>query len=109
MQAKAKDFFYRNDVSRQAPGIKDCKSVRDPNTGKKIKKQKRTMVTTILEAYEYFKEINPDIVIGKSSFYTLRPAEVLPVSETPHNVCVCTQHANYLNLFNAIKKNIVFA
>lgn len=103
-QQVVKDFFYRDDVSRQAPGMKDCKTVRDPETGVKVKKQKRTMILTIREAYEYFKEINPEIDIGKSSFYNLRPTEVLPIADTPHNVCVCTQHANYINLFKSLKK-----
>lgn len=100
------NFYYRDDVSRQAPGIKDCKSVIDAKTGTKVKKQKRIMLVTVNEAFEYFKELHPEINIGTSSFYILRPDEVLLVSDTPHNVCVCTQHSNYINLFDSLKKYI---
>lgn len=103
-QKATKDFFYRDDVSRQAPGRKDFKTVRDPDTGVKSKKQKRTMVMTIREAFAYFKDINPEINIGRSSFFNLRPTEVLPIADTPHNVCVCMHHTNYINLLEALNK-----
>ncbi|XP_075166107.1 uncharacterized protein LOC142238344 [Haematobia irritans] len=36
-----KQFFIRDDISRQSPGIKDYKSIKDPITGKRIQIQKR--------------------------------------------------------------------
>lgn len=48
--------FYNNDeISRQAPGKRDVKSVKDPVTGKRGLIQIRHMVMGIGEAYQQFK------------------------------------------------------
>lgn len=99
-----RDFYYRDDISRQAPGIKDYKTIKDTVTGKKTKRQKRHMVVTIREAYQCFKDQHTDINIGKSVFYSLRPAEVLPVAYTSHVVCVCAQHSNIINKVECVGK-----
>lgn len=98
------DFYNRDDISRQMPGIKDVKTVKS-NNGTKIRIQKRTMVMNIREAYEIFKEIHPEVPVGKTVFYYERPAHILPINDTPHNVCVCTTHSNYINLLYAISKH----
>lgn len=54
-------------------------------------------IQTIREAYQFFKNSHPDSKIGKSAFYNLRPAEMLPVSYTSHVLCFCAQHSNILN------------
>lgn len=98
------DFYNRDDISRQLPGMKDVKSIKS-NTGTKLRIQKRTMIMSIREAFELFKETFPATSIGKTVFYTERPAYILPISYTPHNVCVCTTHSNYINLLLAISKH----
>lgn len=91
--------YYENDkVSRQTPGKRDKKSVKDPNTGKGSLIQIRHMLVTISESYEMFKIENENTVISKSKFYKLRPQHILPVSETPHNVCVCKYHYNFSSI-----------
>jgi len=91
---------YENDnVSWQAPGKRDFKSYRV--NGEKVQKQKRFMLMNISEAFELFKKEYP-ISIHKSKFYELRPPHVVPVKETPHNVCVCVKHANFLFLIEAL-------
>lgn len=100
------DFYQRDDVSRQAPGIKDKKSVKNPQTGKRESVQKRHLVMTVKEALQIFCRENPDTKIHCSKFMDLRPQHVLPCSEMPHNVCVCTYHANITFLLEAISKEI---
>lgn len=95
------DFYNRDDISCQMPGIKDVKTVKS-NTGTKMRIQKRIMIMSIREAFELFKKAHSEISIGKTVFYNERPAHILPVNETPHNVCVCTTHSNYINLLLAI-------
>lgn len=100
---KLVDAFYKSDdVSRQAPGIRDVKSVKDAVTGIRTRYQKRHMIVTVGEAYSLFVDENPGTQIGKSSFYDLRPKHVLLSSEMPHNVCVCKYHANMDFLLSSI-------
>lgn len=78
-------FYNRDDISRQMPGIKDVKTVKS-NTGMKMRVQKRTMIMSIREAFEIFKETHPEISIGKTVFYNERPAHILTINDTSHNV-----------------------
>lgn len=52
------EFYCRDDVSCQAPGIKDVVTVRKKDKTKK-KLQKMHTVITIGEAYEEFKKMSP--------------------------------------------------
>lgn len=99
-------FYQRDDVSCQAPGIRDVKSVKDTKTGKRILCQKRYMTMTVREAYYLFTNDNPDVNIKIAKFYELRPPYVLLTSEMPHNVCVCKYHANFNYLVGSIAKKI---
>lgn len=99
------DFFCQDDISRQAPGIKDYSTIKDKD-GTKQKIQKRHLVMTVGEAYQEFKKGFPDLKVGKSKFYSLRPSHVLLHSATPHNVCVCKYHFNVIDLTQSIAKVI---
>ena len=68
--------------------------------------QKRYMITSIEEEFEQFKDSHPDITIGKSTYFSLPLQYVLPVVDTPRNVCVCKYHCNYINLIEALSKHI---
>lgn len=61
---------------------------------------------TVKEALQIFCLENPDAKIHCSKFMDLRPRHVLPCSEMPHNVCVCTYHANVTFLLECIAKEI---
>ena len=91
---RVKDFYVRDDVSRQAPGIKDCIVIRD--TGDKRKEQKRHMLMTVFEAYKCYCAQYPEDrnKVGKSKFAEFRPKHVLLQAQTPQNVCVCIYHEN---------------
>lgn len=58
---------------------------------------------TVNEAFIQFKSEHPEVQIEKSSFYNLRPPHVMPVSQTPHNVCVCKYHANVNFLIQSLR------
>lgn len=66
------------------------------------------MVISVAEAYALFKNKYPDPKMGKSTFYEMRPVLVRPMSEIPHDVCVCMHHvcshANYSYLVEAVHK-----
>lgn len=101
---KVKDFYARDDISYQCSGKADYIVVRQPEHNTKIKMQKRYLKMAISELYElYKKDAGNREVVGKSTFFELRPAHVKLTEETPHNVCVCQLHANFAYLCSALK------
>lgn len=95
------EFYLRDDVSRQMPGMKDFKSFKNAS-GKKEKIQLRYMMMTCEHALEIYNLENPLHRSGKSVFYQLRPAFVLPASKTPHDVCSCQYHQDMYLLFDSL-------
>ena len=91
-------------MSRQMPGRKDVVTVRID--GQKHKLQKKLMIMNVMEAYKLFKEEHPEIEIGKSKFASLRPVNVIPVSERDQNVCCCCYHENFDLLVSGIQKSV---
>ena len=102
IKEKVMQFFNRDDISRQAPGKRDVKLVKDPSSGKRTLIPKRHMLMTIGEAFGEFKKENKDILIEKSKFYELRPEHVILSSQMPHHVCVCKYHANFEFLIQSL-------
>lgn len=83
-----KRFYEEDDISRVMPGMKDVKSIKEG--GKKIRKQKRLLLSNLKELYREFKIRNPGTKIGFSRFATLRPKYcVMAGAAGTHNVCVC--------------------
>lgn len=103
LESEIKKFYHNDLVSRQLPGMKDYVSVRTGD-GKKEKLQKRILLYTVFEAYQLFKTENPDKKIGKSKFASLRPQNVVPVSDRDHNVCCCRYHENFDLLLDGLRK-----
>ena len=56
------------------PGRKDFVTVLE--NGRKVKVQKKIMLSTFVEAFRTFQEDHPDEKIGKSTFAALRPPNV---------------------------------
>ena len=91
---KVRQFYMRDDVSREMPGKKDFLSVVNDN-GKREHMQKRLMLCNLREAHQLFKRENPDVVVGLSKFSELRPAQCILAGPTgTHTVCVCVHHQN---------------
>jgi hypothetical protein len=89
-KAQVLAFFERDDVSRQASGMRDFIRLGMSSV------QKRHMCFTIREAYFLFKQEFPDVAIRKSKFANLRPHHVRVQAETSKNVCVCAIHYNFI-------------
>lgn len=100
------NFFTRDDISRQAPGKRDTKSVKNAESGKREIFQKRHLTMTVKEAFSLYKNENPGTQVALSKFYDLRPKHVLLSSEMPHNVCVCRYHANFNYIVQSIHEKI---
>ncbi|KAG1682566.1 hypothetical protein GQR58_010849 [Nymphon striatum] len=101
--ANVKNFYKRDDISRQAPGRRNVINVRGAD-GIKIQFQTRHLTSSILETHALFCEEFPDTRIGKSKFAELRPRHVLLSSKLPHNVCLCRHHENFIIAINALHK-----
>ena len=91
-------FYESDEISRMMPGKKDSIKV----DGSLV--QKRYLYNNLSETYELFKADNPDDVVGRSKFASLRPQHVLPVDGIPHSVCVCAIHENMRFLIECLKK-----
>jgi hypothetical protein len=57
---------------------------------------------TVQEVFCQFKVEFPTVNIGKSKFASLRPQHVMLCHETPHNVCVCAVHFNFISVINTL-------
>ncbi len=98
LEDKVSNFYMNDDVSWAAPGMRDAVTIGDG------KKQKRYMTVNINEAYQLFKEQNPDAKIGKSKFFEFRPKHVLLMADIPHNVCICKTHDDMDSLLSGLAK-----
>ena len=90
VKEKVEAFYEDDDISRLCPGKKDC--LEEMMTLKK-RRLKRLVLSNLSEIYSKFKEENPDLKIGFSTFASLRPRWcVLAGPSGTHSVCVCTHH-----------------
>ena len=86
------------------PGKQDVFTVRDKNS--KSKEQKRVLTMTVAETHSLFVGENPTIVVGKSKFAELWPAEVLRSSKMPCNICGCIYHGNIALLLEEFHRKL---
>ncbi|CAF0921078.1 unnamed protein product, partial [Didymodactylos carnosus] len=99
------ESFYKQDsISWQAPGKRDCVTVKE--NGVKVKRQKRHLLYNIREVYELFMLEYPNVVISRSSFAKLRPKFVLYKKTFAHRVCICVIHENISLLLESLSKQI---
>lgn len=97
---KVKSFYERDDISRQAPGIKDVVTVKEDGVKEKV--QVRHLFSSIRETHALFCSENEEVTIGKSKFSDLRPKHVKTSNKMPHNICLCKYHANFILAINAL-------
>ena len=97
-----KAFYTRDDVSRQAPGLKDVRTIRKPD-GSKERMQIRHLYSSLKETHALFISEHGNI-IGRSKFADLRPKHVLLSCQLPHNVCMCKYHENFILAVNSLHK-----
>ena len=92
VKERIQEFYLRSDISWMAPGRKDCITVIRDRV--KVQEQRRYHVMTTCEAHALSLEEYPNISVGLSKFKSFRPDVVLFKDKMPHNVCVCSYHAN---------------
>ena len=89
-EKKVHEMYNDDRYSKMLPGKSDCVSV-----GKKEYRQKRLMYCRTNELYTKFCEEYPNLKVGISKFYTLKPKWYISVDASGgHSVCVCTTHQN---------------
>jgi hypothetical protein len=89
-----RQFFLSDEVSCGTPGKSQFISMRT-ESGKKEDIQLRYMAMTLSEAYNLFKEEHGKLV-STGFFCELRPKYVKLVGDTPHNVCACRLHEDFI-------------
>lgn len=93
--------YYLNDdldCSIQSPRPRDVVRVRGADGTNLV--PKRYMSRTIRESYLKLREAHPEVKIGLTKFYSLRPAHV--VTSPYREECVCVHCANYELCMSAI-------
>ena len=101
MISVVKTYYERGDISRQAPGMNDCRVFREKD-GQKKKLQIRHLTAFLKETFALFVEEFPEAGIGKSKFAELRPKHVYLSKQLPHNVCTCRYHENFISAVDAL-------
>lgn len=100
-EKKIKDFYTSDENSRVMPSTKDTVSMKV--NGLKQKVQKRLLLLSLKELYHMFKQENPNVSVGFSTFAKNRPKNcILPGQSGTHSVCVCTIHQNVKTMLDAI-------
>lgn len=99
-----KNFYRRDDISRQLSGKKEYKSIKN-EAGEKEKVQKRLLMYTLKELHDLYKKENSGNPVGISKFCELRPEEVQLASTKNHRVCCCVYCENLSLLLTACEFN----
>jgi hypothetical protein len=101
------DFYTSDEYTRQLPGMKNVKSIKQGN--KRVKVQKRLLLMNLNELYAEYKKQSTVLgyqTFGFSVFASKRPANVVTVgSSGTHSVCVYVYHQNVKLMLSAIHIN----
>ena len=98
------NFYLRDDISYQLPGIKDTLVIKEDDASKVIY-QKRTLVSNLCETYVLFKEENDQVYIIQSSFAELIPAFLIEKAASIHRNCLWLYHENICLLLKVLDKH----
>lgn len=97
------EFYNRDDVSQMLPGKNDVKRVTDSDGNVKML-QKRVMLLTVGGAYQEFKKLHQKASdVSMTTFFRLKPKQIMVNSKMPYIGCLCKTHVNIEYLFNSIK------
>ena len=80
------------------PGQKDKVSIQT-----NVFEQKQLLLCNIDKLFAEFKKTYPDVRIGQTSFFSMRPKQCITVSATGTHVCVCTYHQNVMLMATSSK------
>lgn len=91
-----KNHFLREDISRVMPGKKDFVSIKLED-GQRTHIQKQLLMCNIDELYQKFKIEYPNVKVGLTKFFTLRPKQcVLAGDSGTHMVCIYHQNVKLM-------------
>ncbi|XP_067634704.1 uncharacterized protein [Eurosta solidaginis] len=99
-------FYERDDISRVSPRVRDVKEYLS-ESGEKILLPTRHMVLSCREACALFNEEQGNSgkdTCGITFFLRHRPDHVKLIKELPHNMCLCSYHANFIDAVSALHK-----
>lgn len=95
---KVINFYLKDENSCVAPGANDV------ITKKKKRMRKRYLTDTIGNLYlKFCKESEGGHLIGRATFYKLRPFWVVKMKISERNTCLCKKHSNFNFLFDRLK------
>ena len=109
IKKKVYDYYFRDDITYQAPGKRDNITIKENGLQKAL--QKRYLLYTLRELHKLFIQENPTITISRSSFQDLRPVNAfvkLLVCDDTQQTCMfsdCNQCS--FNLRNKIEHKII--
>jgi hypothetical protein len=83
------------------PGKRDVKTF--IINGQKVKTNVRILQAPVKEVFGIFKEENPTVKIGLTTFSSMIPKNVKHFNKMPYFSCKCRYHENYRFTFNALK------
>jgi hypothetical protein len=69
VKRKIVDFYEHDDSSRQCAGKKEFKSIKMPETGKRLHIQKRLLLGNIKELHSIFLSQNQDVKVRRLQYY----------------------------------------
>ena len=102
--SKVRDFFYQTNIVYTTPGQKDEMAIWEG--GKKIKLRKFYLELTVKEAFALFMEQYPNVKVGLSKFFELKPKNVLHMSKAPNDQCKCITHENFRLMLKPLKVEV---
>ena len=103
-KSMVRDFFFQTNVVYTSPGQKDEMTVWEG--GKKVKLRKYYLELTVKEAYAVFKEQHPNVQVGLSKFFELKPPNVIHMAKAPNDQCKCVTHENFRLMLKPLKVEV---
>lgn len=99
-QQLVRDFWQKDSISRVLPGKKRQERkkliiVNPDGTKTKTNVPKRYLYFTQEEVFMKFKEKHPELPISRSSFYRLKPKEVVQAPPSSRLTCGCVKCINF--------------
>lgn len=92
------EFYCDDENSKVLPGKDDKISI-----SKGVYEQKRLMLCNVQELYALFNKKYPDIKVGLSMFFKLRPKYCVSAGATgTHKICVCQTHEDVRLIVSAL-------
>ena len=98
--ALIKEFYEDDEYTRMCPGAKEFKSIYRWHQSKK--NNRILLLLSITELSNEFQKKYPNIKVGLSKFFELRPKWIVTASDSVMYVCACEIHQNVKLMTNSI-------